>query len=329
MDAPGLVDLQVNGYRGVDFSGAGLRREHFVRACRAVLAAGTSAFLPTMITSPEAVYERNLGIMAAVMDDGEFRGRLPGIHLEGPFISPAAGARGAHDPDLVRAPDPERFEQYNRWAGGKIRMLTLAAELPGAAELAAHAAGRGVAVALGHQEAGAAAIARLREAGAAAITHLGNGVAQMLDRHDNPVWAGLADDGLSATIITDGHHLPDDLVRIFVRVKGPGRLIVVSDAAPVAGLPPGRYRTLGNDVVLAEDGRLHIPDTGYLAGSSATMLACINRLCALQLLSTEELIAVGFSNPLRLIGVDPASIDARVPVRFDEERNRFYTGETR
>ena len=205
---PGFVDLQVNGFRGVDFSGPALSADAFARACRDLLARGTAAFLPTMITSTLDTYRRNLPLIADAICRAEFRGRLLGIHLEGPFISAEPGAVGVHDPSLVRPPDARLFDELQDLAGGCVRLLTIAAELPGAADLARHAAARGVAVSLGHQMAGELEIKRLTSAGASALTHLGNGVPNVLPRHDNPIWAGLAADGLSAMIIADGHHLP-------------------------------------------------------------------------------------------------------------------------
>ena len=111
---PGLVDLQVNGYKGVDFSGADLTEEEFAQACRELLDAGTTAFLPTLITSPTEVYQRNLPLIAGVLGREEFRGRVPGVHLEGPFIATEDGARGAHNAEWVRKPDPSYLQELVR-----------------------------------------------------------------------------------------------------------------------------------------------------------------------------------------------------------------------
>lgn len=133
---PGLVDLQVNGYRGVDFSGTELTQENFTLACRELLSAGTTAFLPTLITSPAEIYERNLPIIASVIGTEEFQGRVLGIHLEGPFISSQDGARGAHDARWVRKPDVAYLEQLIRLADSKVRLITIAATQDGAEDLA-------------------------------------------------------------------------------------------------------------------------------------------------------------------------------------------------
>ena len=323
MKVPGLVDLQVNGYKGVDFSGSDLTPDEFILACREMLDAGTTAFLPTMITSPEGVYEHNLPIIAEVMELAEFRGRLLGIHIEGPFISAKVGTRGAHNAEWIRPPDIGLLDKLINWANGKIKLLTIAAELAGAEELAKHAVSKGIAVALGHQQAEEEDLERLVRAGAVAITHLGNGVPAMLGRHNNPIWAGLAEDRLLATIITDGNHLPPSMLKTIIRAKGPARCIVISDATSLAGYEPGTYETLGHKVILEENGRLHDPETGYMCGSSATMLKCMNHLASLDMLTSAELIAMGYHNPLAVIGVRPNDVRADGAIVFDIEQKLF------
>jgi N-acetylglucosamine-6-phosphate deacetylase len=323
MKIPGLVDLQVNGYKGVDFSSIALTQEDFIRACRQLVEAGTTGFLPTIITSPDEVYKRNLSIMANVVERKEFRGRLLGIHLEGPFISAQDGARGAHNSKWTRKPDIAYLEKLLAWAGSKVKLITVAAELEGAEDLARYAVSRGITVALGHQMANEEDLAKLVRAGARAITHLGNGVPMVINRHHNPIWAALAEDGLVATIITDGHHLLPSLIKTIIRTKSPQRCIIISDASSLAGLPPGRYETLGHRVILEKTGRLSDPQTGYLCGSSATMLQCLNHLASLKLVSSEELIAMGFYNPLKLIGLGPEDVTPGRDVWFDKKKRVF------
>jgi len=324
MKVPGLVDLQVNGFKGVDFSGGGLTDKNFTETCRNILAAGTTAFLPTIITSPINIYRRNLPLIAEVMGQGEFRGRLLGIHLEGPFISAQEGARGAHKGEWTKKPDISFLEQLVEWAKGKVKMITIAAELEGAEELTQWAVEKQITVSLGHQMATEQDLERLARVGAKALTHLGNGVPAELPRHANPIWAGLANDALAAMIITDGHHLPVSLIKTIIRTKGTDKCIVVSDASPLTGMKPGHYETLGNKAVLEESGRLYHPDTGYLVGSSATMLQCMNYLASLRLVNSEELLTMGFDNPLKLIGIDPASVGQGKQLCLDEKRARIY-----
>jgi N-acetylglucosamine-6-phosphate deacetylase len=165
---------------------------------------------------------------------------------------------------------------------------------------------------------------RLAQSGATSLTHLGNGVPAILPRHENPIWAGLANDDLVAMIITDGHHLPASLLKTIIRAKGVDRCVVVSDASSVSGLKPGTYDFLGEKVVLEENGRLHDPNTGYFAGSSSTMLECMNHLASLNVVGVDELLAMGFGNPLKLIGLGPEDVAETANIRFDGENKVFY-----
>jgi N-acetylglucosamine-6-phosphate deacetylase len=306
MQFPGFVDLQINGYKGVDFSGEKLTEQDFHFACQEIIRSGTVVFLPTVITSSAEIYQKNLKLIASVIKHKPFSMHIPGIHVEGPFISKEDGARGAHNKDWVRTPDIQFFDQLFRWSEGKIKLITVSAELNDADELCRHATKLGVRVSLGHQMANEADLEKMVKAGAVSLTHLGNGVPIQLHRHSNPIWAGMGNDELKAMIITDGHHLPPSLIKSIIRTKGISNVIVASDASPVAGLPPGKYNTLGNDAILDPSGKLYNPDSGYLVGSSSTMIDCMNYLLDLDILSTSQLLELGFFNPLKLIGSDAA-----------------------
>lgn len=228
-----------------------------------------------------------------------------------------------HRPEWIRSPDVALLDRLQDLAGGGIRMITVAAELPGVDELVKHASERGIVVSLGHQLAGEEAVGRLCRAGARALTHLGNGVPEQLHRHRNPVWAGLAVESLSAMFVADGHHLPDSLLKIFLRTKGVSKCIAVSDASPLAGLPHGAYEWGGVSVVLDEDGSLHQAHGPYLAGSSATLLVCMNHLASLGVLAPDELRRLGYDNPLDLIGCEPPPAVEGVSVRFDPQTGQW------
>lgn len=301
----GYIDLQVNGFQGIDFSSPEVTGQEIEVAFRALIERGTAGFLPTIITSSEQTYQRNLTLISGVIGQNRYKDRIPGIHLEGPFLSPEDGARGAHNRAWIRKPDKKLLDQMMAWSGGRIKMLTIAAERPEAADLCRHATDLGVTVSLGHQLAGEDDINRLVDAGAKALTHLGNGLPASVDRHRNPLWAGLANDNLTAMIIADGHHLPFSLTKVMLRAKGMDRICVVSDASPVAGLPAGRYHTLGNPVVLDDNGRLYNPNTGYLVGSSCTISMCVDYLETGFKLNQESLDRIAFDQPLQLIGMDP------------------------
>ena len=308
MKSLALVDLQVNGCKGVDFSGPELTEDSFTFACRELIKAGTTAFLPTMITSPAELYQRNLPIMTKVMQKDEFKHRLLGFHIEGPFLNPTDGARGAHNPDWILPCNINFLKEIIQLSKNNVKLLTIAADSEGAAGLTEFAVSQSITVSLGHHMANENDLQKLVKAGAKALTHLGNGVPLILPRHNNPLWASLANDSLTAMIVTDGHHLPPPVIKTIIRTKTPARCIVVSDASPLAGMPPGKYTTLGNEVVLEENGRLHNPKAGHLVGSSATMTQCIQYLVSLNLLTPDELTAVAFHNPLKLIDIDPAKL---------------------
>lgn len=320
---PGFIDLQVNGYKGIDFSDNRLSADACREACRSLLSHGTAAFLPTVITSDAATYQRNLAILAEIVEDEAFKGKVLGIHIEGPFISRLTGAVGAHNPAYVKKPSLKFFEKMQRWARGHIKLVTLAAEVKGAAELTRELVRQGVVVSLGHQMASYEDLVRLADAGAAGITHLGNGMPNQVDRHHNVLLAGLAEDRLTAMIIADGHHLPAFVVKTILRVKGVDNTIVTSDASPIAGCKPGTYEVLGNREVLRPDGLLYNPDKKCMVGSSFTMLECMNWLLKQKLLSPEDAIQIGFTNPLKMIRVEPSIIKSDAAVAYHKRSHQF------
>ena len=238
-EIPGFVDLQVNGYKGIDFSRPDLSSEQVRTVSQSLFEQGTAAFLPTIITSPTEVYRRNLRLLGTMIREKDCQGRMPGIHLEGPFLSPKKGYIGTHERAEIRPPDTELLENLWEWSLGTIRLLTLAAEYPGAASLTASANEKGIAVSTGHSAFTPADLQRFIDAGGRAVTHLGNGIPNRIDRHRNQIWTALAEDRISALIIADGFHVPDPMLTVFLRAKGSQRLIAVSDISPIAGCRPG------------------------------------------------------------------------------------------
>jgi len=295
----GYVDLQVNGYLGVDFSSPDLTVDGVRQVTEALVARGTDAYCPTIVTVPLATYRAVLPVLAAAMAEPDLRPHLLGIHIEGPFITPEA--RGAHQQSLIRKADAALFDRWQDLAEGHIRMLTLAPEQEGASKLIRHAVRRGVVVSLGHHLADKTSIDRAVDAGAACCTHLGNGIPNVLPRHPNPIWTQLADDRLTGMFITDGHHLPPEFVQVALRAKGLRRTIITSDAASVAGLPPGEYDAMGDRVVLEKSGRLAMKHSASLAGSSATLAECVEWLRSWSGLNEQELTQIARTNPLRLL----------------------------
>ena len=216
-------------------------------------------------------YEQNLPVLAQAFRDPEISPRLLGIHVEGPFISPEPGARGAHSESNILPPDIKLFERFRSLSEDNICLLTVAPEPEGADRLIRHVAKLGITVALGHHNAATEDIKRAVDAGASAVTHLGNGIPNMIPRHPNQIWDQLAEDRLTPMLITDGHHLPPSFIKSVFDLKGTGNVAIVSDSAPIAGMKPGKYNTLGLDVVLEESGKLWVPEGNHLAGSSANI----------------------------------------------------------
>lgn len=321
--ARGFVDVQNNGWMGTDFNDDALTVERVLEITRDLRDRGTVGYLPTIVTGDPAVYEKCFGVVVDAMGDGELGGHILGIHLEGPFISPEPGAVGAHPKQWVTDPSVDAFKQFQEWADGNIRILTLAPERPGAMELIRYAADSGVVVSMGHHLAENDVMRAALDAGASLHTHVGNGIPNMIHRHQNPLWLTLARDDLSGLFITDGHHLPPELITVALRAKGTDRFIVISDASPLAGMPVGDYEIFGGlPVTIDETGLIYSKESQSLAGSHAVMLECMNHLASLDLLSEDELWKVGFENPVRLVGRDPAEFETLdgPDVRFENGR---------
>jgi N-acetylglucosamine-6-phosphate deacetylase len=282
--APGLVDLQVNGYMGVDFNDPGLTAEQIGTVSEALLATGVTRYFPTLITGPRRKISGLLKTFAGAMGEEGLTARMiGGIHLEGPFISGEDGPRGAHAKRFCLLPDLELVKRWQDDAGGRIRIITLAPELPGSEGLIRGCAELGMVVAIGHTAAGSQEIRRAVDAGATLSTHLGNGCHMVLPRHPNCLWDQLAEDRLYATMIADGFHLPDEVLRVFIRSKGE-RAILVSDSMPYAGLQPGLYESpAAGRIRLTREGRLHREgNPELLAGSAGTLLEGVQRITGME-----------------------------------------------
>jgi N-acetylglucosamine-6-phosphate deacetylase len=285
---PGFVDLQVNGFAGVDFLDAS--SADYRVAGDALLATGVTAFLPTLITSPEDA------LVAAIREipRGEARPRMPGVHLEGPFLSPAR--LGAHAASARRDPDVALLDRL--LDAGDVRMMTLAPELPGADGLIDRLVERGVLVALGHTDATADQAAAAFDRGAAALTHLFNAMRPFLHRDPGVIGAALARDDVMVSLIVDGIHLAPEAVTIAWRVAG-ARLALVTDAVTAAGLSDGAFSFGALDIEVSE-GAVRGPD-GVLAGSVLTMIEAVQNLHALGV-PLEGAIGAATATPGRLLG---------------------------
>jgi N-acetylglucosamine-6-phosphate deacetylase len=302
MGFKGFVDIQFNGFMGIDFSDSALTLDDIRKVTRELSARGTMGYCPTICTGSMEMYRQNLGLMSAAMKDSEVGAHILGVHLEGPFISSKPGAVGAHDVRYVAEPSIETFDKFMEWSDGSISILTVAPEIPGIDELIAHAAGLGVRVMMGHHISDIPSMEKALAAGACGCTHLGNGLPSEINRHQNPLWWQLAADELWGSFITDGHHLPPEFIKVALKCKTLDRFIVISDAGALAGMPPGVYDGFGKKVEITANGRMNVYGTPYLAGSHAITIECMNYLASLNILTEEELWQVGYLNPLRFLG---------------------------
>ncbi len=301
---PALVDLQVNGFAGRDFNVPELTVEHVQEVTRALWKAGVAYYCPAITTGPIQQMLHSMQIVAAACQrDPASQRAILGIHLEGPYISSEDGPRGAHPASSVRSPRYDEFLAMQEAAGGRIRIVTLAPELPGAIPFIQRLTAEGIVIGLGHLSATAEQISAAVAAGAKLSTHLGNGSHAQLPRHPNYLWDQLACDDLWASIIPDGHHLPPNVVKCFVRSKGVNRTILISDAMFAAGMPPGGYTFMNQPVVLTEGGRVQLAGTPYLAGSSHHLVEGIGNVMAFAGISLPEAIQMGSRNPRLLLGI--------------------------
>jgi N-acetylglucosamine-6-phosphate deacetylase len=303
---PGFLDMQVNGFRGSDYSLPDLSRDHILSIIRSLAASGTTQHTPTIVTSPADRILRNLRVIADLADaDADAAAAMTGIHIEGPFISGEDGPRGAHDPAFVREPDMGEFREWQAAAGGRIKIVTVAPERKGALDFIAGLAETGVVPAIGHTGADPETIAKAVAAGARLSTHLGNGSYVTLPRLRNYIWEQLAEDRLMAGIISDGFHLPRAVVKVFHRAKGPERLILVSDVALLGGCKPGVYKRGSLDVQVYDDGHLGLPGKAILAGAAHLLDWDIPRFMEFTGASLEETVRLCTVNPARLLGLPP------------------------
>jgi N-acetylglucosamine-6-phosphate deacetylase len=297
--APGWIDLQVNGFAGVDYNDPHASHEEIARSIRVLFSTGVTRFYPTVITgSPEGMEGalRNLARARESLTDGE---AMEGFHVEGPFISGEDGPRGAHPRQWVRRPD---FDEYRRWqdaTGGRVRIVTLAPEWPGAMEAIERIAGEGTVVSIGHTQASREQIADAVSAGATLSTHLGNGAHAVMRRHPNYIWDQLAEDRLMADFICDGIHLDASFLKVALRAKTVDRSVLITDAATPTGAAPGRYWMGGVEIELLPEGRVVLAGGDRLAGSALRMDRGVENLMKLAGIPLAAAVRMATTNAAR------------------------------
>jgi N-acetylglucosamine-6-phosphate deacetylase len=300
--SPGFVDIQVNGFAGIDFSGPDLDAEKAISVLPKIWSTGCTTFCPTLITNSVSELVRLFAILEqAARMNSDFAYTVPCYHLEGPYISPL-GSHGAHEPKFMHAPTWDEFMELQRAAGGRIGIVTLAPEWPGTDEFIRKAVSSGVIVSIGHTDGSAEDVHRGAAVGATLNTHLGNGSPNLMHRHNAPMWAQLADESLRASIICDGFHLPPDIVKVIVAVKGIDKVILITDAVHVALLPPGKYKMVGTDIDFLPSGQVLRADHVSMAGSALTANRGISVFMKFSQCTLAEAIQAATANPANLLG---------------------------
>lgn len=331
--APGFVELQINGYHGLDFSDPQLSSDEILHLTKTLLKEGVTSFYPTVTTYPKDVIKKALSnISTAVNRNSLVKASISGIHLEGPFISKEDGARGAHKVENVIPPDWHLFQQWQESAEGLIQIITLSPEWPEAPEFIRKAVESGVRVAIGHSAATTDQIKAAADAGATMSTHLGNGAHAMLPRHPNYIWDQLAEDRLWSCIIADGVHLPDSFLKVVHLVKQ-DKTIIVSDAVYLSGMPPGEYTNRkGIKVVKTESGKLHLADNpNLLAGSAQVLTWGIEHLIQHLSIPFAEAWDMATINPATCMGLPFSGLNEGTPADFvlcNVENNHIHISET-
>jgi N-acetylglucosamine-6-phosphate deacetylase len=315
LGSPGFCDLQVNGFDGIDFNDPQLTPDAVARAAVSMEATGVTLFLATLISAP---LDRFAACARTLVRSNV--AALAGLHMEGPYISPEDGARGAHPREDVSAPTLDDFRRRQEAADGRIRILTVAPEVPGVLDLIEPAVASGVRVSIGHTAASPAEIREAIARGATLSTHLGNGCAQMLPRHPNFLWEQLAADELTAGFIVDGHHLPAATVKAMMRAKTPDRVVLVTDATTAAGRPPGDYMLGHLRVHLDETGRVAVPGQPNLAGSALSLDRAVGNTVRFTGWSPETVLRMAAERPASILGVVPRG---RIEADWDSQAFRF------
>lgn len=301
--SPGFFDNQVNGFAGISFAfgESDLTKEGIEKATRELWKKGVTTYLPTLTTNSQEVLVRNFKILAKSVNDEKLHGSIPGFHLEGPYINPEDGYRGAHPKQFVRLPNWDEFMEMYMASGEKILQVTVAPDMEGAQDFIKRCNDKGIVVAVGHHNANKEQLDLAVKNGARISTHLGNGCANMINRHVNPLWPQLANDDLMISIICDGFHLLPEEIKVFYKTKGVDRTIITSDVTSYAALEPGEYKTeTGETIELTKEGKLYYPAQNVLYGSASPITKGVGHIMEVTGCSLAEAIKMASTNPSKL-----------------------------
>lgn len=305
--APGLIDIQVNGFGGIDFNQPIESDEAWHQATQQLYAHGCTGFLATLITNEEPAYQRLLrGLTERI---GRDRRNCLGFHMEGPWLNPDPGYRGAHRPEWMQAPSLRLLADWQRVAGDLLRLITLAPEvdLEASLEVLRSEAAKGIAFFIGHSGAMGGILDEAMAAGTVGWTHLGNAAPAQAPKFENVIFHALARPKLRASLIPDGLHLPPHAFRVLARTleeAEPSRLLLTTDAMAAAGADGKGTYTLGDlTVELGADGSARMPGSGRLAGSTLTPFAGVFLAEQMARIYLEEAWAAFSTRPASLLGL--------------------------
>lgn len=338
--APGFIDVQVNGFAGVDYNDPSVSHEAIARSVQRMFATGVTRFFPTVITASKERILAALRNLASTKEEFNRNGMaeanaIEAFHVEGPHISPEDGPRGAHPAEHVRPPDIEEFKRWQEAANGNIRLVTVSPEWQQTPAYIQEVVRAGVVVSIGHTKATSAQISAAVNAGATMSTHLGNGAHSVLPKTQNYIWDQLATDRLAAGFIADGIHLPGPFLRAALRAKGVERSVLVTDAVMPAMCDPGPYKLGQVDVELRSDGSVVLRGGTRLAGSALRMDHAIANTVKLGGVSLREALAMATINPARVAripgrqrGVTTGEKADFVRFRWDDQTQTLTVTET-
>ena len=315
---PGLFDIQVNGFHGIWFCSETLTTEDVEKVIHAYAQQGITRCFPTLITTSCGAIEHGLSTIRHAREKSALvRNSVVGCHVEGPFISPVDGPRGAHPLAHVRAADFSEFQRWQQAAGGLVKLVTLAPEVPNGLNFIEQVAATGVIVSIGHTAASTDVILQAIDRGARLGTHLGNGCSGMVPRHDNIFWPQLADDRLTCSVIADGWHVPATMLKCVHRCKTNERVILTSDVSGFGGCRPGRYSTGEVSVDVLADGRIVVAgQTQFLAGSGATTGECVAHFMSICHTTLQDAWSLASTRPATLMKIAACSLEEGSPAHL-------------
>jgi len=313
--APALVDLQINGYGGIDFQQDNLTAKQLLTAVTHLHKAGCTRFLLTLITDDWTRLTGRLRHIRKLRESNDIlRHAIAGWHIEGPFLSAEPGFCGAHDASAMRDPSSAHLDELRELTGADPLLITVAPERTGALDCIAHARRLGIQVSLGHTNASAELLAEAVHRGATAFTHLANGCPRELDRHDNILWRVFETPGLISSLIPDGIHVSPALFRLAHRVLGDS-IYYTTDAMSAAGMPPGRYPLGKLELEVGPDQIVRYPGRTNFAGSALRPVDGVFRAARMLSCRWQETWARFSETPARLMKL-PVGLAVGAPANF-------------